>query len=103
MTNAFSADFLLILIVKASDLTNGQQDEILSVCSRAYEEDFAPYLQLLTSATHVLAYVGNELASHAAWVERELHQEGIQLCEQHILRPLLRSRSTNARAMGAPS
>jgi aminoglycoside 2'-N-acetyltransferase I len=77
MINAFSADFLSILVVKASDLTNGQQDEILSVCSCAYEEDFAPYLQLLTSATHLLAYVGNKLVSHAAWVERELHQEGI--------------------------
>jgi aminoglycoside 2'-N-acetyltransferase I len=77
MTNTFSANFLSILVVKASDLTNGQQHEILSLCSRAYKEDFALYLQLLTSATHVLAYVGNELASHAAWVERELHQEGI--------------------------
>jgi aminoglycoside 2'-N-acetyltransferase I len=72
-----STDFLSILVVKASDLTNEQQDEILSLCSRACEEDFAPYLQLLTSATHVLAYAGNQLVSHAAWVERELHQEGI--------------------------
>jgi aminoglycoside 2'-N-acetyltransferase I len=79
MTNAFSAGSLSILVIKASDLTARQQDEILSVCSLAYEEDFAPYLQLLTSATHVLAYVGNELVSHAAWVERELHQEGIAL------------------------
>lgn len=72
-----NTNFLSILVVKANNLTNRQQDEILSVCSRAYEEDFAPHLQLLTSATHILAYAGNELVSHAAWVERELHQEGL--------------------------
>jgi aminoglycoside 2'-N-acetyltransferase I len=72
-----NTDFLSILVVKASNLTNRQYDEILALCSQAYEENFAPYLQLLTSATHLLAYDENELVSHAAWVERELHQEGL--------------------------
>ena len=46
---------------------------VLDVCSRAYAEDFEPYLRLLSAATHLLGRIDGELVTHAAWVERELH------------------------------
>lgn len=63
---------LQISIVEAADLTTGARAEVLALCSEAYEEDFAWYLDLLVGATHVLARVDGELVSHAAFVPREL-------------------------------
>jgi GNAT superfamily N-acetyltransferase len=51
--------------------------QILSVCTDAYEEDFAPYLDLLGEAVHVLATIDRQLVCHAAWVARELRAGGV--------------------------
>lgn len=67
---------LSISIVKAPNLSSKQRKEILDVCSRAYEEDFSPYLALLGDATHLLAYLDAELVSHVAWIPRELRLQG---------------------------
>ncbi len=64
---------LSIEIVTASALNARVRSEILSVCSRAYEEDFEPELQLLCGAVHILARLDGVLVSHAAWVERNLY------------------------------
>ena len=53
------------------------REELLSLCTRAYGEDFSSYLRLLSPALHVLAYVDKKLVSHAAWVERELRAEHV--------------------------
>jgi len=58
--------------------------EILDLCSRAYEEDFAPYLDLLTSATHVLLRGPDQLIAHAAWIERQLIADGMALKTAYI-------------------
>lgn len=70
---------LSISVVEASKLSSKQREDILDVCSRAYEEDFSPYLALLGDATHLFAYLGSELVSHAAWVPRELRPQGLRL------------------------
>ncbi|MBK1654459.1 GNAT family N-acetyltransferase [Allochromatium vinosum] len=67
---------LSISAIKSPKLSDKQRKEILDVCSRAYEEDFSPYLALLDNATHLIAYLGTELVSHAAWVPRELRLQG---------------------------
>jgi GNAT superfamily N-acetyltransferase len=53
--------------------------EILDLCSKAYEEDFAPYLDLLTSAVHVILRDQKQLIAHAAWIERDLMADHVAL------------------------
>jgi aminoglycoside 2'-N-acetyltransferase I len=67
-----SSEALQITVVDAADLSADERAEVLALCSEAYEEDFAWYLELLVGATHLLARVGGELVSHAAFVPREL-------------------------------
>ena len=57
-------------------LTLGQRQEIVDLCTRAYEEPFDAFFDGLPGATHLLLYEGNRLASHVAWVERWLQQDG---------------------------
>jgi hypothetical protein len=59
-------------VVHASRLGKALRAQILTLCSDAYEEDFAPHLALLGEATHVLAFLDDDLVAHAAWVRREL-------------------------------
>ena len=61
-----------IEVIPAPALEASVRAEILSLCSDAYEEDFTPYLDLLSEAVHVLLRVEGSLVAHAAWVERQL-------------------------------
>lgn len=67
-----AGDSLQISVVNAASLAADVHAEVLALCSEAYEEDFAWYLDLLEGATHVLARVDGELVSHAAFVPRTL-------------------------------
>ena len=58
-------------------LQPAERARVIALCSQAYEEDFAPYLEQLTGGTHLLAYRGNELVSHAMWVIRWLQPAGL--------------------------
>jgi GNAT superfamily N-acetyltransferase len=69
-------DHALQMTVVSSEAVCGElYEELLSLCTRAYEEDFSAYLKLLSPAMHVLARLDGKLVSHAAWVERELRAE----------------------------
>ncbi|MBO9664999.1 GNAT family N-acetyltransferase [Dokdonella sp.] len=59
-------------VVSSEAVRGDLRGALLSLCSRAYEEDFSPFLALLSPAVHLLARLDGELVSHAAWVEREL-------------------------------
>ena len=61
-----------IHVIKSNELSPKLREQILALCSDAYEEDFTPYLELLTEATHVLAFLDGQPVSHAAWIKREL-------------------------------
>ncbi|MBM7844133.1 GNAT family N-acetyltransferase [Herpetosiphon giganteus] len=62
---------LSLQICKSADLTPDVGQAILAMCSLAYDEDFAPYLNY-ANPVHVLGWLGSELVSHAMWVERWL-------------------------------
>lgn len=64
-------------IIPTVALTAAQQAAIIELCTRAYQEDFTPYLAALTDGVHVLAYNEDILVSHAMWVTRWL-QVGIE-------------------------
>lgn len=68
---------LQVTLVPSAAVHGKLYDELLSLCSRAYEEDFTEYLKLLSPGMHLLARLDGELVSHVAWVERELRVAGL--------------------------
>jgi aminoglycoside 2'-N-acetyltransferase I len=68
---------LEIAVVPNPELPDGARRNVLDLCSRAYEEDFEPYFNLLSTATHLLGTVDGRLVGHVAWVERELRSPPI--------------------------
>lgn len=65
-------DEITFELIASEHLSVAQRQEILTLCSAAYEEDFGPYLELLPNAVHLLARQSGLLVSHAAWVTRWL-------------------------------
>ena len=63
---------LTLEIIENRHLAPEQYAEILALGTRAFEEDFAPFLKNLTGATHVLGRYDGKLVSHAAWITRWL-------------------------------
>ena len=62
----------LALQVLSSDLISPQtRDEVVALCTRAFEEDMSP-IATLRGAVHVLGRLGPKLVSHALWVTRWL-------------------------------
>jgi aminoglycoside 2'-N-acetyltransferase I len=58
-----------------ASLSPMEYNQVISLCSRAYEEDFAPYLISFDKPTHVLGKLGEKLVSHALWITRWLQIE----------------------------
>jgi aminoglycoside 2'-N-acetyltransferase I len=65
---------LHLCAVPAADLAPAERDAIVELCSRAFEEDYRPFLAQMQDPVHVLAYYEGVLASHALWVTRWLQQ-----------------------------
>jgi GNAT superfamily N-acetyltransferase len=63
-------------IVESAALTAAQHDAIVSLCTQAYEEPFAPYLTDIGPGVHLLGLVDGQLVSHAMWVPRALCLDG---------------------------
>ena len=59
-------------IVSNSDLTHSEISEILALCSNAFEEDYAPYLETFENPQHITAHFDGQLVSHALWITRWL-------------------------------
>lgn len=64
-------------ICRSEMLSSSARNELLDLCSRAYEEDFSAYLRLLDPAVHLFARCDGMLVSHVAWVERPLMARGV--------------------------
>jgi aminoglycoside 2'-N-acetyltransferase I len=63
-------------VVASQNLSASVREEILHLCTAAYEEDFRPYLDVLQNPVHLLAWRCGALVSHAAWVTRWLQVNG---------------------------
>jgi aminoglycoside 2'-N-acetyltransferase I len=64
---------ITIEVTPGARLDKSGRDEILSLCTMAYETDFVPVMRSYGGATtHVLLRAGVELVSHALWVTRWL-------------------------------
>jgi aminoglycoside 2'-N-acetyltransferase I len=56
-----------------------EYNEIISLCSRAFEEDFTLYLQVFDDPIHILCKYEGKLVSHVLWITRWLHVEDLPL------------------------
>jgi aminoglycoside 2'-N-acetyltransferase I len=65
---------LSLAVIRGADLAPGLLTEITALCSRAFEQDYAPSLATFPQPVHVLAYCETALVSHALWVTRWLQQ-----------------------------
>jgi aminoglycoside 2'-N-acetyltransferase I len=63
---------IMFEVVASQNLSASVREEILHLCSDAYEEDFRPYLDVLQNPVHLLARRSGVPVSHAAWVTRWL-------------------------------
>ena len=63
---------LTLKIKKNTDLSELEFTDIIELCSRAYETDYGPFLDIFTDPTHVLGYYEKTLVSHALWITRWL-------------------------------
>ena len=61
-------------VVRADQVSPALLAEITALCSRAFEEDYAPFLATVPQPAHVLALLEGTLVSHALWVTRWLQQ-----------------------------
>jgi aminoglycoside 2'-N-acetyltransferase I len=66
-------------VAQALDIPIDGKEEIINLCSAAYEMDFSHLFETLPGSTHVLAWLNGEMVSHAAWVTRWLQPEGQKL------------------------
>jgi len=69
-------DELHLRVVPADGLASDERREIIALCTRAFDEDFANMFALLPRSTHVLAHLRGVLVGHACWVTRWLQPDG---------------------------
>jgi aminoglycoside 2'-N-acetyltransferase I len=63
---------LQIEVVKYEDLSEVDRDAVISLCSRAFEEDYGAAQESFKGSTHLLGYYEGKLVSHVLWVTRWL-------------------------------
>jgi GNAT superfamily N-acetyltransferase len=64
-------------VVPVDLVTAAERDEIVTLCTTAFEEDFGRMFDLLPGSRHVLARLDGRLVGHACWVTRWLQPDGL--------------------------
>ena len=67
-----STETLSFQVMNNQDLSEHEYSEILALCSRAYRQDYRPFLETFGGATHILGRYHGLLVTHALWVTRWL-------------------------------
>ena len=65
-----------ILIKHKNDLSQSEIEEIVELCSLAFEEPYGKYLDTFPNPTHVLGRQNGVLVSHALWITRWMQVKG---------------------------
>lgn len=63
--------------IESASLSPVDREALVTLCSTAYEEPFAPYFADIGPGTHLLGAVGGTIVSHVMWVPRTLYVDGI--------------------------
>ena len=65
-------DNIHLEVIPAAEMPAAVREQVVSLCTRAFEEDFDLLLGTFPGAMHVLVRLGSALVSHALWVTRWL-------------------------------
>ncbi len=63
---------LELKIIPKIQLSAVDTTKIISLCSLAFEEDYAPYHNSFDDSIHILGYLEDVLVNHALWITRWL-------------------------------
>jgi len=63
---------LSLKIIPTDQLSKRERAAVVDLCSRAYEEDYEPYLVTFEGAVHILGNFDGKLVSHTLWITRWL-------------------------------
>jgi aminoglycoside 2'-N-acetyltransferase I len=63
---------LRLAVVPARDLHGHERDQVVALCTEAFEEDYTPFLTSFGDCVHLLGFLGPQLISHALWLTRAL-------------------------------
>jgi aminoglycoside 2'-N-acetyltransferase I len=66
-------------VLPCDSLGLAERQEIIDLCTAAFDEDFARLFELLPGSRHILLRDGGVLVSHACWVTRWLQPVGLPL------------------------
>jgi GNAT superfamily N-acetyltransferase len=67
---------LTIRTIPSASLSTSERDALIALCTAAYEEPFAQYLDDIGPGTHLLGVVDDVVVSHLMWVPRTLYVQG---------------------------
>jgi aminoglycoside 2'-N-acetyltransferase I len=76
---------LTLIMKKNRDLSEEELENIITLCSNAFNEDFRPYMKEFTGGTHLLGYYEGTLVSHLLWLSRWVRIENIPLLKTAFL------------------
>lgn len=91
---------LQLTVISAHDLLSSKRQEIIDVCTVAYEENFEPILALFPDAIHILARLEDKLVSHACWVTRWLQPDGLPLLKTAYVEAVATTPAYQGRGIG---
>lgn len=92
---------LTLRVLPAAQLAAGERENVIALCSRAFEEDYRPYLDGFAEPTHVLAYQQGARVSHALWITRWLQQGDGPLLRCAYVEGVATEPSLQRRGLGA--
>ena len=90
-----------ISVVSAEELSQPEREQIVRLCSEAFDEDFGNMFRLLPGATHILARVEGELAGHACWVTRWLQPGSLKPLRTAYVEAVATSPSRQGKGLGS--
>ncbi|HET8629061.1 MAG TPA: GNAT family N-acetyltransferase [Thermomicrobiales bacterium] len=103
MQHPEQSDLPLDLAVRpAAALTVGEREEIVALCTCAFDEDFAGRFDLLPpDAGHVLARLEGRLVGHACWATRWLQPPGQPPLRSFYVGAVATEPATQGRGIGS--
>ena len=90
-----------IKVKKNQDLTGQELEDIITLCSKAFNEDFHPYMKDFIGGTHILGYYEDTLVSHALWLDRWVRIENKPLLETAFLDAVAVDEKNRKRGFGS--
>jgi aminoglycoside 2'-N-acetyltransferase I len=76
---------LELAVKKNRDLSEKELEEIITLCSNAFNEDFRPYMKDFIGSRHILGYYEDVLVSHVLWLNRWIRIENTPLLKTAFL------------------